>query len=176
MVITGDNFALVAEWKAVQINYLQIAGSQTLDKASALSKRSDPNEVVNIEFGRNDRWRSGKTIGDWVNGSGADSPQSQVKRYFESHEITELARKYGEDLHGHLIVIVGNRKILCWDVNNDGKLGTLELMEDYRVGRRGGEERWGGAVGRRGGEAWWGGGVMEDYKVGRHPKVFHCRV
>ena len=95
---------------------------------------------VNIEFGRDGRWRCGKTIGDWVNGSGADSLQSQVKRYFESRKITELARKYGEDLRGHLIVVVGNRKILCWDVDKDGKLGALGLMEGYRVGRGGREE------------------------------------
>ena len=149
MVITGNNSAIVAEWKAIQIKYLQVAGSQMFDKVSALSKITDPNEVVNIKFGRNDRWRCGKTIDDWVNGSGDDSPRSQVKRYFESREIIELARKYGEDLHGHLIVIVGNRKILCWDVDNDGRLGALGLMDDYRPER---------GDGRR--------GLMEDCKVG----------
>ena len=30
------------------------------------------------------------------------------------------------DLFGHLIVVVGNRKILCWAVDKDGKLGILD--------------------------------------------------
>ena len=137
MLITGNDFAIVTEWKAIQIDYLQIAGSaDRLNKASALSKISDPNEVTKIQFGENDRWRRGKTIEDWVNGGDAESPQSQVKKYFGSPEIIELARKYGNDLRGHLVVVVGNRKILCWDIDKDGKLGALGLMEDHGVGRR----------------------------------------
>jgi hypothetical protein len=64
-------------------------------------------------------------------GSDDESPQSQVKRYFESPQITKLARSDALKFRGHLVIIVGNRKVLCWDVDKDGKLGALELMEQY---------------------------------------------
>jgi len=133
MVISGENLVTVMEWKTIQIDYLKIptTGPGRLNKASALSKISDTREVLRIEFGANDKLRPGKTIKEWVYGSDDESPQSQVKRYFESPQITKLARSDALKFRGHLVIIVGNRKVLCWDVDKDGKLGALELMEQY---------------------------------------------
>ncbi|KAF8537503.1 hypothetical protein BDD12DRAFT_222313 [Trichophaea hybrida] len=136
MVISGKNWATVIECKTIQIDYLKIpttspAANGRLNKASALSKISDAREVLKLKFDANDKLRPGKTIEEWVYGSDDESPQSQVKRYFESPEITMLARNDALKFRGHLVIIVGNRKVLCWDVDKDGKLGALERMGQY---------------------------------------------
>ncbi|KAF8541779.1 hypothetical protein BDD12DRAFT_828009 [Trichophaea hybrida] len=136
MVISGENRATVIGWKTIHIDYLEIpttrqAARGRLNKASALSKISDRMEVLKLKFSANDKLRPGKTIEEWVYGSDDESPQSQVKRYFESPEITMLARNDALQFRGNLVIIVGNRKVLCCDVDKDGKLGALALMEQY---------------------------------------------
>ncbi|KAF8532892.1 hypothetical protein BDD12DRAFT_949896 [Trichophaea hybrida] len=132
-VPTGKDFATAVEWKVIQIDYLDIAGDNgsRLSKALTLDGIRHANQVLDIRFGNNDKWRHGKTIKDWVYGKDYKSPKNQVKRYFESEEITELARKCQGEFRFHLVVVVGNRKLLCWNVDEKGELGGPALMEHY---------------------------------------------
>ncbi|KAF8542939.1 hypothetical protein BDD12DRAFT_318297 [Trichophaea hybrida] len=138
LVVIHERHVIVIEWKVIKIDFLEIEdaiagphskfGNSRLNRALTLSKYLGANELLNVKFGKNDKWRGGKTIGEWVLGSGDDSPQSQITRYFKSPEITELVNGKVRQFHGHLVLIVGNRKVLVWDMDGDGKLRNLRLM------------------------------------------------
>jgi len=141
LVITHERHVTVIEWKVIKIDFLEIEdattnadmkfGNPRIDEALTLSKFLDANELLKVKFGRNDKWRRGKTIGEWVHGSGGNSPQSQITRYFESPEITKLVNDKDRLFHGHLVLVVGNRKVLIWDVDDAGKLGDARLIEPW---------------------------------------------
>ncbi|KAF8532780.1 hypothetical protein BDD12DRAFT_548045 [Trichophaea hybrida] len=138
LIITHEHHVTFIEWKVIKIDFLEIedataspdtkSGNQRLNKALTLSKFLDANELLKIKFGRNDKWRSGKTIEEWVHGSDNNSPQSQITQYFESPEIIKLVNDKARQFCGHLVLIVGNRKVLIWDVDNDGQLKNARLI------------------------------------------------
>ncbi|KAF8540982.1 hypothetical protein BDD12DRAFT_830739, partial [Trichophaea hybrida] len=111
LVITHERHVTVIEWKVIKIDFLEIEDITT-----------SPNTKF-VKFGRNDKWRRGKTIEEWVHGSDGDSPQSQITQYFKSPEITKLVNDKVRQFRGHLVIVVGNRKILVWDVDDGGILG-----------------------------------------------------
>lgn len=85
-------------------------------------------ELLDLKSGKSDKWREGRKIKYWVH----DLPQSQVNRYFKSPEITQLLddKDNGQQFRAHLVIVVGNRKILLWDVGHDGQLNSPRLVED----------------------------------------------
>jgi hypothetical protein len=141
LVITNERHVTVIVWKVIKIDFLEIEdattnadmkfGNPRIDEALTLSKFLDANELLKVKFGRNDKWRRGKTIGEWVHGSGGNSLQSQITRYFKSPEITKLVNDKDRLFHGHLVLVVGNRKVLIWDVDDGGKLGDARLIEPW---------------------------------------------
>ena len=82
-----------------------------------------------MKFGANDFQGENTTIEQWVHGREAKSSESQVTRYFaESPVIAEFRKDEVRQFHGHLVLIVGNRMILIWDVDNGGKLRNARLI------------------------------------------------
>lgn len=131
LLITHPHHVTVLEWKSIKIDFIEIKAladcHSRLDKSLALSKISNTSELLDLRFGKNDKWRKGKTIKDWVYGS----PQSQVDGYFKSPEITQFLDDSGRQFRAHLVIVVGNRKILLWDVGRDGQLNDPRLAEDW---------------------------------------------
>ena len=46
----------------------------------------------------------------------------QLRKYIKSTEVQELVEKESLELQAHLIVIVGSRHILLWDMDKEGNL------------------------------------------------------
>lgn len=94
LVVEHPRHVTALEWKSIKIDFLEIEasgnpgqGHPRLNKARTLSRILDVGELLEVKFSRNDKWRKGKTIKEWVHSDHDDSPQSQIKRYLKSPEI-----------------------------------------------------------------------------------------
>ena len=119
---------IIMEWKVLQITYLKIPLRQEgtdgrIRKAKTLSGM-DIDEVLEIKFETYDKYHpGGKSINDWVNGRArlrdTESPKEQLSRYItDGRYKTDACKAY-------LIVIVGSRKIVVWEMD----ARTRELQE-----------------------------------------------
>jgi len=46
----------------------------------------------------------------------------QLRDYVKSLEVTQLVEKKGLEMQAYLVIIVGSRHILLWDMDEDGNL------------------------------------------------------
>jgi hypothetical protein len=83
----------------------------------------------------NDRYRRGQTIKQWIKGENKplvakdiNEPSLQFKNYIASVEVKKLLKDEGLLLRAHLVVVVGSRHILVWDMNNDGELADMPYL------------------------------------------------
>ncbi|KAF9543777.1 hypothetical protein EC957_000472 [Mortierella hygrophila] len=104
----------VLEWKSLQIDYIKIGSGSPLQRANVLADIRDVREVLDLRFGKNDNYRAGLTIREWI----MSGPQDQLREYAQSAEI----QKWKDD--GYLItsvltVVVTSRHVLLWDLDGD---------------------------------------------------------
>ena len=133
IVLPVPKHLIVMEWKAVPIDFLDIpiprrrskkvTRAEALDdrtmqqkKASVLSKYSC-DKVLGINFGKNDRFRVGK-LKKWI----IDEVAPQLKSYILSEEVKKMLLEDGRSLKAYIVIIIGSRQILVWDMDGDGKL------------------------------------------------------
>jgi Myb-like DNA-binding domain len=59
----------------------------------------------------------------------------QLGNYIRSSQVTELLKERSLELRAHVVVIVGSRHILLWDVDQNGKLAEPSLVacEDEKI-------------------------------------------
>ena len=87
---------LLLEWKAIQIDFLDIGTSQgRKEKAEHLRGMVDVNDVLELRFSRHDAGRPGQTIRSWIaespiRGDNKKSPRQQLSEYVASPDITKL--------------------------------------------------------------------------------------
>jgi hypothetical protein len=112
--VLTDAYIIVMEWKVIQIDYLDVGGHRDrTQKAEALGKL-DVDEVLAINFNKREKFKKG-TIGTWIQ----ESVIPQLKGYVVSEVIQELAGD--RELRAHLVLIVGSRQILVWDMDENGE-------------------------------------------------------
>lgn len=58
---------------------------------------------------------------------GSEHVASQLKTYVESPEVIEKAK--GREIRAHVVIVVGSRHILLWDMDKDGKLAKPRLVK-----------------------------------------------
>ena len=46
----------------------------------------------------------------------------QLRNYIKSHEVTQQVLNEGLEMRAHLVIIVGSRHILLWDMDKEGNL------------------------------------------------------
>jgi hypothetical protein len=73
-------------------------------------------QILEIEFAPYDQHHQG-TIQQW-----AIATASQLKDYIRSPQVTQRVLNAGLKMRAHLVIIVGSRHILLWDMDKDGKL------------------------------------------------------
>jgi hypothetical protein len=74
-------------------------------------------EILELKFIVSDICHRG-TIKEWV----TKNASRQLRDYIRSHEVTERVVNEGLALRAHLVIIVGSRHILLWDMDKDGNL------------------------------------------------------
>jgi len=62
--------------------------------------------------------RAGKTIREWI--LEKDGPGDQLAKYWASPEIVHLRKT--QKAHAYLVIVVGSRKVLLWQLSDEGKL------------------------------------------------------
>ncbi|KAG0023833.1 hypothetical protein BGZ81_007912 [Podila clonocystis] len=111
----------VLEWKSIHIDYIKIGSGSQLRKANALANISDANKVLDLKFS-NDKPRAGQTMKQWILNEPKDgeghSPQQQLRDYVQDREIKKW-EKDGYTITPVLVVVVGSRHILLWNLAGD---------------------------------------------------------
>ncbi|RPA89845.1 hypothetical protein L873DRAFT_1822113, partial [Choiromyces venosus 120613-1] len=113
LVITSPGHCVVTEWKTVKIDFLDLGDSLSLDKKAEALSKLDINGVLELKFNQREKYKKG-TIRDWIE----KDVTAQLKSYVLSPEIKELARSH--EFHAHLVLVVGSRKILVWEMDEKG--------------------------------------------------------
>jgi hypothetical protein len=143
IVLRVGNHLVVMEWKVVPIDFLDIPiprqrskkvkgatepshepimRNKREKKASVLSTYS-LNKVLDINFGKNDKFRVGK-LKEWI----IDSVAPQLKSQIMSEEVQKELED-GLSLKAQIVIVIGSRQILVWDMDADGKLvGEPDLV------------------------------------------------
>ena len=73
-------------------------------------------QILQIGFLGHDRHHQG-TIQQWVM-----TTAGQLKDYIKSPQVTQRALNEGLEVRAHLVIIVGSRHILLWDMDKEGIL------------------------------------------------------
>ncbi|KAG0196105.1 hypothetical protein BGX28_000135, partial [Mortierella sp. GBA30] len=123
---------LVLEWKVIQIDYLDLGTVVSREKkAESLNGTFESSAILDLKFGRNDKWRQGQTIREWIlqgprNGQSKVSPREQLATYLASQEIAHLKEEH--EVTGYLVVVVGSRQILLWKMDDDGSFQSVPQL------------------------------------------------
>jgi hypothetical protein len=129
LVLPLRKHLIVTEWKSIQIDYLDIRKPRKSPKTPTGNKRSmreikasilstyTLQNVLDLKFGKND-YRAGKKLKQWI----IETAAPQVKDYVTSEEVKKKLKDEELLLEAHLVVIVGSRHILVWDIDSDGEL------------------------------------------------------
>jgi hypothetical protein len=142
IVLRVGNHLIVMEWKVIPIDFLDIPiprqrskkvrgatepshepimRSKQEKKASVLSTYS-LDEVLNVDFGENDKFRVGE-LEEWI----VDKVAPQLKSRIMSEEVQKQLE--GLSLKASMVIIIGSRQILVWDMDADGDLvGEPDLV------------------------------------------------
>ncbi|KAF9176761.1 hypothetical protein BGZ50_009714 [Haplosporangium sp. Z 11] len=113
---------ILLEWKAIQIDFLDVGMSRgRREKAEHLSDMADANGILDLQFSWYDRWRPGQTIRSWITdgpikGENKISPRQQLAEYVNSPEIALLKKE--NEVTVFLVVIIGSRQVLFWEMDN----------------------------------------------------------
>jgi hypothetical protein len=127
IVLRVGNHLLVMKWKVLPIDSLGILiprkrlkkgarATERQNKAYLLSTFSR-NKVLDINFNKNDKFHVGK-LKEWI----IDNTAPQLKSYVISEEVKKQLEDGGLSLKANLVIIVGSRQILVWDMDRDGNL------------------------------------------------------
>lgn len=104
---------ILMEWKVVNIDFLDVGKSRDRElKAKALSELY-VDEVLGLEFNKREQHRKG-TIEEWIR----KKVTPQLQSYVTSVEVKE--QRGDRKFHAHLILVVGSRHILVWDMDEKG--------------------------------------------------------
>jgi hypothetical protein len=110
------------EWKVIQIDFLDLGGFSRRDQKAKALGELNVDEVLVIQFNKRDKYRKG-TIRNWIN----KVVTPQLQGYVTSEEIREQVG--GRELRAHLVLVVGSRQLLVWDMDGNGKwIGRPELV------------------------------------------------
>jgi hypothetical protein len=142
IVLPVGNHLIVMEWKVAPINFLDIPiprqrskkvtgatkpsrepimRNERRKKASVLSTYS-LNKVLGINFGKSDKFRAGE-LREWI----IDEAAPQLKSQIMSEEVQKQLK--GLSLKASIVVIIGSRQMLVWDMDADGNLmGEPDLV------------------------------------------------
>ena len=114
---------IVTEWKFYRINFLnmEVDGRKYPDvftKAAALCKYKIE-QILNIRFSIGDQFHQGTILSRVMTNDGP-----QLRDYIKSTTVQQLLEKRSLELQAHLVIIVGSRHILLWDMDKDGNLAA----------------------------------------------------
>ncbi|KAF9381304.1 hypothetical protein CPC16_009905 [Podila verticillata] len=130
---------LILEWKAIQIDFLdssellkwgsdcRVNMSTQGRKLECLTGFAHARQILDLKFTTFDNSRSGMLIREWVlkgpsqASFGTISPQEQLAEYIASPTVTGWKKEKGiEEVLAYLVVVVGSRRILIWEMDKDG--------------------------------------------------------
>jgi hypothetical protein len=122
LLIPGSRQLIVTEWKFFRINCLDVRGPDNtipdvFNKAATLCDY-ELSEILELKFVAGDRYHQG-TIKQWV-----VTNAGQLKDYIKSHEVTQQVLNEELEMRAHMVIIVGSRHILLWDMDKDGNLAN----------------------------------------------------
>ncbi|KAG0247688.1 hypothetical protein BG011_001062 [Mortierella polycephala] len=106
-----------------------LGGGALKKKANILAQHPAPSEILDLKFTGDDNWRSDQTIKNWIlqGPQSEENKQSQLQQladYVASPEIVELKEN---EVAACLVVVVGSRQILYWEMSDGESRKELQL-------------------------------------------------
>ncbi|RPB00451.1 hypothetical protein L873DRAFT_816160 [Choiromyces venosus 120613-1] len=123
LLIASPDHWVVIEWKTIQIEFLDVGDSLTWGKKAEAISKLGVNGILKLKFNRWEKFRKG-TIGSWIR----NDVRAQLKSYVQSPEIRELAQN--RKFRAHLVLVVGSRKILVWEMDTNGDWIGLPVLAE----------------------------------------------
>jgi len=117
LLLQIPGWLIVTEWKFYRINFLDVHAVDLPAKADIL-RDYGLSRILQLKFTNWDQFRKENDIKSWVVGSEAP----QLRSYIKSDNVQQLMKERRLRLQAHLVIIVGSRHILLWDMNEEGKL------------------------------------------------------
>jgi len=125
---------VITEWKALRIDYIDIPVSPNIvpdreNKAEALS-RYTLSQILQLKFCKHDRLHRAETVEEWIKNEAAPQLRSYIKSIEVQRIMQALAKRVNDNyfhLRASLVVVVGSRHILVWDLDSTGKLTENSL-------------------------------------------------
>lgn len=114
---------IVTEWKFYRIPFLdvKVSGKPSCDnvaKADTLRDYKLP-ELLQLKWAYYEKFKNG-TVKSWTVGMEAQ----KLREYVTGPTVKNLLEKESLTLQAHLVVIVGSRHILLWDMDEEGNLAA----------------------------------------------------
>ena len=115
------------EWKFLPINFLDIPvlnnqDPVNLSRANILSSFTLP-EILALKFTLWDKQHKG-TIREWV----VSNVAPQLRSYIKSPQVVQRVECRGLEMRACLVIIVGSRQIILWDMDKEGNLAEVPLL------------------------------------------------
>ena len=77
----------------------------------------DLTKILKLKFGHWDQHHQG-TIESWV----TETDAAQLRNYVKGPTVQDMVKEQKLELQAHLVIIVGSRHILLWDMDKEGHL------------------------------------------------------
>lgn len=117
-----SGWLIITEWKSFRIDCLDIPGkTDPFSKAAALRDYT-LDQILETQFGHWDKYHHG-TVRDQVT-----REVSQLASYVKDNLVQEMKVKGELKIRAHLVIIVGSRHILLWDMDSGGKLADKPCL------------------------------------------------
>jgi hypothetical protein len=124
----NENCYTLIEFKNIQISYLGLNGEDIFNKAKQL-EAMELNQILGLKF-KDNKWRTGITILDWIDGKRKASISGNVRKQLQSYIAGETVQKeiIGKRFRAFAAIIIGSRHILVHEMDRHGKwVGEFQL-------------------------------------------------
>ncbi|PUU82635.1 hypothetical protein B9Z19DRAFT_1120395 [Tuber borchii] len=114
LIITSSRYCIITVWKSIPIDFVDLGPAGTLEQKAHCLSTLDVQAVLKLKFSKCKKYKKG-TIQSWIK----KEVTAQLKSYIKSAEVQELVQD--RLLQAYLILIIGSRKILVWEMDIGGK-------------------------------------------------------
>ena len=85
-------------------------------------------QILELKFNDREKYIPIQTFDQWIRAKVAD----QLRKNILGDNVGKLAKDRGLLVLGHIVIIIGSRHILMWDMNREGMLADKPYLVDEK--------------------------------------------
>lgn len=125
---------IVTEWKFLRIQYLEVPNGDKEDYVARADRLNSFNrdQILQLTFSSREKYRLGT-----IESSVKEKDAQQLREFIKGDYVRSRVENEGLQLRAYLVIIVGSRHILLWEMDQLGNLtDNPHLVETpKRLGR-----------------------------------------